>query len=440
MKKTSTITAFIISFLVVGSLAVLLLFLDNDKEEQQEPSVANTAQETPVRQTVTPGPTVDPLTKDDIARQTATPSSMVNLSSPHTLAQAIARIIQDKDLDTLRTLEIEKAVTEEQSRSIRELMDTRHIRLSSPGITSIGANNQSKNPTARYTLNFSSGARGYLDMKRGDNNRWSLNNLTLPSKQDLAKDQAAPMGMNDAMGVAHSFMDAVVKADFRTARKFVDHARVQDATIAGLCILFEEGAFRLRDDAPIKTSYEAPTNAGFFVHLQDAQGHKAGSVGLTVAKTTDQWLIAEASLDRMLEAYTQRQGAGDDFFIPIVKNPQGGDSLALFFGFNEDTLSKRSVRQLQIVAEAIKMDGGKKLEISGHTDDVGGERYNQGLSERRAAAVKAQLVTFGVPEEQVVTKGFGKSQPRRMYSTTADEQARDEARKENRRAEMYLDF
>ena len=152
------------------------------------------------------------------------------------------------------------------------------------------------------------------------------------------------------------------------------------------------------------------------------------------------WLIAEASLDNMLEAYTKRQGAGDDIFIPIVKNPQGGDSLALFFGFNEDSLSKRSERQLQIVAEAIKTDSGKKLEISGHTDDVGSERYNQGLSERRAAAVKAQLVQFGVPAERIITKGFGKSQPRRTYSPTADEGTRDEARKENRRAEMYLDF
>ena len=177
------------------------------------------------------------------------------------------------------------------------------------------------------------------------------------------------MVMNDPMGIVSSFMDAVAKADFRGARKFVDGSKVQDATVAGLCILFEEGTFRLRDDAPIKTAYEADTNAGFFVHLQDAQGRKAGNVGLTVAKTDGQWLIAEASLDSMLEAYTKRQGAGDDFFIPIVKNPQGGDSLALFFGFNEDALSKRSARQLQIVAEAIKMDGGKKLEI--RVDDAG---------------------------------------------------------------------
>lgn len=440
MKNASTITAFIISFLVVGSLALVFLFMGRQGEEPAPASPAAPAAEAPARQTVEPQPTVDPLSREDINRHTATPPAVVNLSSPQTLAQAIATVIQDRDLNTLKALEVQQAVTAAQSQTIRELMEARHIRLSSPGITSIGANNQSANPTARYTLNFSSGARGYLDMKRNDKQQWALDALTLPSKQDLAKDKAAPMVMNDPMGIVSSFMDAVAKADFRGARKLVDSSRVQDATVAGLCILFEEDTFRLREDAPIKTAYEADTNAGFFVHLQDAQGRKAGNVGLTVAKTDGKWLIAEASLDSMLEAYTKRQGAGDDFFIPIVKNPKGGDSLALFFGFNEDTLSQRSARQLQIVAEAIKMDGGKKLEISGHTDDVGSERYNQGLSERRAAAVKAQLIAFGVPAEQIVTKGFGKSQPRRIYSTAADERARDEARKENRRAEMYLDF
>lgn len=440
MKNASTITAFIISFLVVGSLALVFLFMGRQGEEPAPASPAAPAAEAPARQTVEPQPTVDPLSREDINRHTATPPAVVNLSSPQTLAQAIATVIQDRDLNTLKALEVQQAVTAAQSQTIRELMEARHIRLSSPGITSIGANNQSANPTARYTLNFSSGARGYLDMKRNDKQQWALDALTLPSKQDLAKDKAAPMVMNDPMGIVSSFMDAVAKADFRGARKLVDSSRVQDATVAGLCILFEEGTFRLREDAPIKTAYEADTNAGFFVHLQDAQGRKAGNVGLTVAKTDGKWLVAEASLDSMLEAYTKRQGAGDDFFIPIVKNPKGGDSLALFFGFNEDTLSQRSARQLQIVAEAIKMDGGKKLEISGHTDDVGSERYNQGLSERRAAAVKAQLIAFGVPAEQIVTKGFGKSQPRRIYSTAADERARDEARKENRRAEMYLDF
>ena len=115
---------------------------------------------------------MDPLTKEDISRQTATPSSLVNLSSPQTLAQAIAKVIQDRDADTLKSLEIQQAVTEAQGRIIRELMEARHVRLSTPGITSIGANNQGANPTARYTLNFSSGARGWTPLRCPASRTW----------------------------------------------------------------------------------------------------------------------------------------------------------------------------------------------------------------------------------------------------------------------------
>ena len=106
MKNASTITAFIISFLVVGSLALVFLFLGN-REEEPAPAEPAAQTEVPPRQTVTPQPTVDPLTKEDISRQTATPSSLVNLSSPQTLAQAIAKVIQDRDADTLKSLEIQ---------------------------------------------------------------------------------------------------------------------------------------------------------------------------------------------------------------------------------------------------------------------------------------------------------------------------------------------
>ncbi len=437
-KHLSTIVTCLVSFILVGSMAALFLLID--KKDDDKPTTPAASTLPPPRKIVKPEPTVDPINQEEIEKQKEPPAVFINLNSPRSLAQAIANTIRNKDANTLKTLEQQKAITAEQSLIIKELMEATHIRLSSPGITSIGANNSDpNNPSARYSLNFSNGARGYLDIKQNDKKQWELDKLTLPDKQDLAKDHATPMVMHDPMGIANAFINAVVKADFRAARKLVNPARVSDATIAGMCILFEEGDFRLRDDAPIKTSYETPTNAGFFIYLQDANGKKAGNIGLTVAKENDNWLIAEASLDNMLEAYAQRQGAGDDIFIPIVKNPKGGDSLALFFGFNEDSLSKRSIRQLQIVAEAIKADGSKKLEISGHTDDVGSARYNQALSERRADAVKATLVEFGVPAERIITKGFGKSRPRRTYSGTKGSTL-DDARKENRRAELYLDF
>ena len=122
-----------------------------------------------------------------------------------------------------------------------------------------------------------------------------------------------------------------------------------------------------------------------------------------------------------------------------MKNPKGGDSLALFFGFNESDLTPRSLRQLQIVAELLKQTHGK-LNISGHTDDVGSEAYNQALSVRRADAVKAALVGFGVAPEQITTHGLGKSQPRRTYKEDDSAQDIDTIRGENRRAEIYLDF
>lgn len=68
MKNASTITAFIISFLVVGSLALVFLFLGN-REEEPAPAEPAAQTEVPPRQTVTPQPTVDPLTKEDISRR-----------------------------------------------------------------------------------------------------------------------------------------------------------------------------------------------------------------------------------------------------------------------------------------------------------------------------------------------------------------------------------
>ncbi|XBD74309.1 hypothetical protein ABFY27_16080 [Akkermansia massiliensis] len=93
MKNASTITAFIISFLVVGSLALVFLFLGN-REEEPAPAEPAAQTEVPPRQTVTPQPTVDPLTKEDISRQTATPSSLVNLNSPRRWRRRLPRLFR----------------------------------------------------------------------------------------------------------------------------------------------------------------------------------------------------------------------------------------------------------------------------------------------------------------------------------------------------------
>jgi OOP family OmpA-OmpF porin len=72
------------------------------------------------------------------------------------------------------------------------------------------------------------------------------------------------------------------------------------------------------------------------------------------------------------------------------------------------------------------------VEVAGHTDSVGTDSYNQGLSERRAQAVVNYLVAKGINASRFKARGYGESEP------VADN-ATDEGRAENRRVELRHD-
>lgn len=244
----------------------------------------------------------------------------------------------------------------------------------------------------------------------------------------------------DSITVAEGFVEAVRRGDMNTARDMVTGTEVSDATVAGLCMIFEEGEFKLRRQAPIRNTFENETHSGYIVYVESRNSDKPANIGMELEKVQEKgWLVKAVALDALLSSYEGLATAEGGHYFPIVKNPKGGDSLALFFAFNESALTPRSLRQLQIVAELLKQSQGK-LNISGHTDDVGSEKYNQKLSERRADAVKEALVSFGVQAGQITTHGLGKSQPRRTYASDASEQEVNYIRGENRRAEIYLDF
>ncbi|MGO4515999.1 OmpA family protein [Terriglobus sp. 2YAB30_2] len=72
-----------------------------------------------------------------------------------------------------------------------------------------------------------------------------------------------------------------------------------------------------------------------------------------------------------------------------------------------------------------------KVQVEGHTDSVGGDDYNQKLSENRAGTVAGFLTTEGVPQDNVTAKGFGKTRPV-AENTTA------QGRQQNRRVELVV--
>lgn len=241
----------------------------------------------------------------------------------------------------------------------------------------------------------------------------------------------------DSMSVAEVFVSAVQRGDMPAAIGMVRGREVSNATIAGLCMIFEDGDFSLREKAPIRCTLANGDRAGYMVYLTSEK--TPARVGLELQQTPEGWYVDAVAPEDLLSAYEKAALAEGGCYFPLVKNPKGGDSLALYFAFDHAELTPRSLRQLKIVAELLKQSKGK-LNISGHTDDVGGVDYNLQLSRRRADAVRDALVGFGVPVEHILTEGLGKSQPRRTYSDQDTEQQVDFIRGENRRAEIYLDF
>lgn len=71
------------------------------------------------------------------------------------------------------------------------------------------------------------------------------------------------------------------------------------------------------------------------------------------------------------------------------------------------------------------------VHVIGHTDNQGSTAYNQQLSQARAAAVAAKLMSAGVNEQRVRTEGRGENQPKASNATP-------EGRSQNRRVEIYL--
>jgi outer membrane protein OmpA-like peptidoglycan-associated protein len=101
----------------------------------------------------------------------------------------------------------------------------------------------------------------------------------------------------------------------------------------------------------------------------------------------------------------------------------------VLFDFNKSTLQPASAPVLQKVADLLAKNATLKLEVQGHTDNVGGDAYNQALSEARARAVMDWLTQHGTAPGRLTAKGYGKTQP------VADNNT-DEGRAKNRRVEI----
>ncbi|WP_225767901.1 OmpA family protein [Inquilinus sp. Marseille-Q2685] len=88
-----------------------------------------------------------------------------------------------------------------------------------------------------------------------------------------------------------------------------------------------------------------------------------------------------------------------------------GRSYLVFFDFDSSRLTPEA-KQIVASAAADALQGKTtRIDVTGHTDRSGSDRYNQALSVRRAESVRRELVADGVADSLIVTRGVGESDP-----------------------------
>jgi len=103
----------------------------------------------------------------------------------------------------------------------------------------------------------------------------------------------------------------------------------------------------------------------------------------------------------------------------------------VLFDTGKYSLRPLAREKLAKVAGIVSGHPGLRLDVEGHTDSVGGDEYNQRLSEQRGAAVRDYLTHEGMAESSVTARGFGKTQPVASNDTAA-------GRQQNRRVELVI--
>ena len=123
---------------------------------------------------------------------------------------------------------------------------------------------------------------------------------------------------------------------------------------------------------------------------------------------------------------------------PLVEPPPAPEMKTVtleadtYFDFDKSFLRPEGKETLDaLVGDMGDLNSVAEITAVGHTDSIGTDEYNQGLSERRAASVKDYLVDQGVPADRIETMGMGESQPVATNETR-------EGRQQNRRVEVTI--
>jgi len=294
--------------------------------------------------------------------------------------------------------------------------------------------------TARQAVQIAEDSRA-IAVKRQDDDLLAAERQAGATREANAKnataraENATAVAQSETARVARDAASARLTAEAEADRLKRDNA-LQAATA-------QETADRLKQDNDAKTA-AAETEAARLKQQNDLLASNAQGEADRLKRENDaQRTDAQTELDRVAKEKGQLETDKAELraqlllqFNAILQTRDTARGLIVnmsdvLFDTAKFSLRPEAREKLAKVAGIVEGHPGLRLAVEGHTDSVGGDDYNQQLSEERGGSVRDYLVEQGIAGASVSSKGFGKTQPVASNETVS-------GRQQNRRVELVI--
>ncbi len=154
------------------------------------------------------------------------------------------------------------------------------------------------------------------------------------------------------------------------------------------------------------------------------------------AKATTLSTEGDLALDKPIQVELKLQAIDEDPFSGPLHTGSVIVLENIYYDFNKSAIRSGAARELDALVALMKQYPEMRIELTSHTDSRGSTKYNQELSEKRAASAKQYLVSKGIAAERILARGLGESQIRNRCKDGV--KCSEEEHQYNRRTEVRI--
>jgi len=264
--------------------------------------------------------------------------------------------------------------------------------------------------------------------------------------REAAADSARAAAQDDAARVTRDAETARVAAQFEADRVKQENAAKMEAAQFEANRVKQENAAQMavaQNEADLLKGQNDARTAAAQADLDRLKSDNAAQMAAAQAEADRlkrendaQRASSQADLDRAAKDKVELRAQLLSQFNAVLQTRDTVRGLVVnvsdvLFDTGKYSLRPLAREKLAKVAGIVSGHPGLRLDVEGYTDSVGGDDYNQRLSEQRGSAVRDYLTQSGMAQSSVTTQGFGKAQPVATNDTA-------QGRQQNRRVEIVI--